>query len=139
MKLIKNELYKAWFSYDAAHSDCNDFAKRTISDNILKDKAYKIFVNPKYDGYQRGLASMVYKLSDKKSRSGASVSEDLVQELHKPVIKKSKRNNVYARFKNNNLTADLTETGSLSFKNWGFKCLLCDIYIYIYIYIYQIC
>ena len=59
--LDRNELNKACFSYDAAHSDSKDLAKRTIPDNILKDKAYQIARNGKYDGYQRVLASMIYK------------------------------------------------------------------------------
>ena len=68
-------------------------AKRTISDKILKDRAYEIAINPKYDGYQRVLANMVYKFFDKKTGSGAgaSVNEELAQELHKPVIQKLKR------------------------------------------------
>ena len=45
----------------------NDLARRTASDKVLRDKAFNIAKNPKYDGYQRGLASMVYKLFDKKS------------------------------------------------------------------------
>ena len=40
--------------------------KKTISDKILKDRAYNIAINPKYDGYQKGLASVVYKFFDKK-------------------------------------------------------------------------
>ena len=36
-------------------------AKRNVSDNVLNDRAYEIPRNPKYDGYQRGLASMTYK------------------------------------------------------------------------------
>ena len=59
--LDRNELDKACFSHDAAHSDSKDLAKRTIPDNILKDKAYQIARNGKYDGYQRVLASMIYK------------------------------------------------------------------------------
>ena len=43
--------------------------KRTASDKILRDKAFNIAKNSKYDGYQRGLASMVYKFFDKKSAS----------------------------------------------------------------------
>ena len=62
--------------------------KRTISDKILKDRAYEIVINPKYDGYERGLASMVYKVFDKKIGSGVSVNEELAQELHKPLIQK---------------------------------------------------
>ena len=56
----------------------------------MKDGAYEIAINPKYDSYQRGLASMVCKFFDKKTGSGASVNEDLAQELHKPVIKNLK-------------------------------------------------
>ena len=62
--------------------------KRTISDKVLKDRAYEIVINPKYDGYERGLASMVYKVFDKKIGSGVSVNEELAQELHKPLIQK---------------------------------------------------
>ena len=53
----------------------------------MKDKAYQIAINPKYGKYQRGLACMLYKFFVKKTRLGASVNEDLSQELHKPVIK----------------------------------------------------
>ena len=63
--VYKNELDKAHFSHDAAYSDSKDSAQRTISDKILKDKAYEIAVNPKDDGYQRGLASTVYKVLTK--------------------------------------------------------------------------
>ena len=51
--IYKNELDKVCFAHDAAYCDSKDFAKRTISDKILKDKAYEIALNPKYDGYQR--------------------------------------------------------------------------------------
>ena len=57
----------------------------------MKDRAYKIARNRNYDGYQRELASMVYKVFDKKAGSGVSVNEQLAEELHKPVIKKLKR------------------------------------------------
>ena len=89
--LYRNESDKAFFAHDAAYPDSNDLAKRTISDNILKDRAYKIVRNRNYDGYQRELASMVYKVFDKKAGSGVSVNEQLAEELHKPVIKKLKR------------------------------------------------
>ena len=49
-----------------AYGKSKDLVKRTQSDKVLKDKAFKIASNPKYDGYQRGLASMVYKFLDKK-------------------------------------------------------------------------
>ena len=66
--IYKNELGKACFSHDAAYSDSKDLTKRTIADKILKNGALNIAKDPKYDAYQRGLASMVYKLFDKKSR-----------------------------------------------------------------------
>ena len=67
-----------------------DLTKRTISDNILKNRAYEIARNRKYDGYQRALASMVYKFFDKKIGSGVSVNEKLAEELYEAVIKKLK-------------------------------------------------
>ena len=51
-----------------AYGDFKDLKRRTASDKILRDKAFNIAKNPKYDGYQRGLASMVYKFFDKKSK-----------------------------------------------------------------------
>ena len=99
--LYRNELDKACFAHDAAHSDSKNLAKRTISDKILKDRAYKIARNRNSDGYQRALASMIYKSFDKKTGSGISVNEQLAEELHKPVIKKFKRRKVCARFKDN--------------------------------------
>ena len=62
-------------------------AKRVISNKILKDRAFEIATNCNYDGYQRALASMVYKFFDKKTGSGVSVNGQLAEELHKQVIK----------------------------------------------------
>ena len=70
---------------------------------------------------------MVYDFLGKKTGSGISINEQLAQELHKPVIKKFKRRNVYARFKDNIWAADLAEMGSLSSKNKNTKYLLCHI------------
>ena len=57
-----------------AYGDFKDLARRTASDKVLRDKAFNIAKNPKYDGYQRGLASMVYKCFDKKSKgSGVNI------------------------------------------------------------------
>ena len=64
--IYKNELDKACFAHDAAYSDSKDPTKRTIADKILKNKAFNIAKDPKYDGYQRGLASIVYNFFDKK-------------------------------------------------------------------------
>ena len=57
----KNELDKACFQHGIAYEDFKYLARRTASDKILRDKAFNIARSPKYDGYQRGLASMVYK------------------------------------------------------------------------------
>ena len=119
--LYRNELNKACFAHDAAYCDSKDLAKRTISDKILKDRAYEIARNRGYDGYQRALASMVYKFFDKKTGSGASVNEQLAEEVHKQVTKKFKRRKVYARFKDNIWAADLAEMESLSSKNKNVK------------------
>ena len=56
-------LAKACFQHDMAYGDFKDLKRRRASDKVLWDKTFK---NPKYDGYQRGLASMVYKRFDKK-------------------------------------------------------------------------
>ena len=65
--IYKNGLDKACFQHDMAYGKSKHLAKRKQSDNALRDKAFKIASNPKYDGYQRGLASMAYKFFDKKS------------------------------------------------------------------------
>ena len=87
----KNELDKTCFQHDMAYGKSKDLVKRTQSNKVLKNKAFKIASDPKYEGYQRGLASMFYKLFDKKSsRSGVANKPNcqLANELHKPIIKK---------------------------------------------------
>ena len=82
--LYTNELDHACFAHDAAYSDGKDLAKRTISDKVLKDRAYEIARNRGYDGYQRALARIAYRFFDEKTRSGVSVNEHLAEELHEP-------------------------------------------------------
>ena len=77
-----------------AYGDFKGLKRRTQSDKVLKDKAFEIASNPKYDGYQRGLASMVYKFFDKKSKGSGIKNEikenqQLAYELHKPIIRGS--------------------------------------------------
>ena len=67
--IYKNELDKACFIHGAAYSDSKDLTKRTVADKILKNKSFDIAKDPKYDGYQRRLASMVYKIFDSKVTS----------------------------------------------------------------------
>ena len=87
--IYRNELNKACFQHNTAYGKSNNLAKRTQSDRVLRDKAFKIASDPKYDGYQRGLASMVYKCFDKKS-SGRGVDAEpnyqLASELHGQII-----------------------------------------------------
>ena len=76
-----------------AYGKLKDVAKRTQSDKVLTDQVFKIANDPKYDGYQKGLASMVYKFFDKKSRGSGIANElnyQLANELHKPIIRKKK-------------------------------------------------
>ena len=84
--IYRNELDKACFQHDMAYAKSKDLIKRTQSDKVLRDKAFKIASDPKYDGYQRGLASIINKFFDKKS-SGRDVNESNYQ-LTKPIIKK---------------------------------------------------
>ena len=56
------------FQHDMAYGDFKELARRTTSDKVLRDKGFNIAKNPKYDGFQKRLASMVYKFFDKKSK-----------------------------------------------------------------------
>ena len=110
--IYKNELDKACFQHDMAYADFKDLARRAASDKVLREKVFNIAKNPKYDGYQRGLASIVYKVFDKKSAllsdksvSGSGVNthandkirqnqrpldfsmHQLAEELHKTIIR----------------------------------------------------
>ena len=75
-----------------AYGDFKDLAKRTAANKVLKNKAFNIAKDPKYDGYQRGLASMVYKCFDKKTKGSGAKSipqnKQLADELHIPIIRK---------------------------------------------------
>ena len=116
--IYKNELDKACFQHDMTYGKSKDLVKRTQSDKVLKDKAFKIASDPKYDGYQRGLASMVYKFFDKKSASlnkssGSGIVNEpnyqLANKLHKPIIRKFKKRKVYSLFRDNIWGADLAD------------------------------
>ena len=92
--IYKNQLDKACFQHDMAYGKSKDLAKRTQSDKVLRDKAFKIVSDPKYDGYQKRLASMVYNFFDKKS-SGSGIANEpdyqLPDELCKPIIRKFRK------------------------------------------------
>ena len=72
--LYKNVLHKACFQHVMPYGDFEDSSRRTASDKVLRDKAFNIAKTLKYNGYQRGLASMVYKFFSKKSASLADIS-----------------------------------------------------------------
>ena len=108
--ICKNELDKACFQQDMAYGDFKDLARRIASDKVLRDKAFNIAKNPKYDGYQTGLCSMFHKVFDKKSKwSGVNAhvndkikqqqrsldlaAHQLTEELHKSIIRRFKKNN----------------------------------------------
>ena len=87
-----------------AYGDFKDLAKRTASDKVIRDKAFNITKTPKYDGYRRGISSMVYKCFDKKSKGSGVIDKikqnqspldlathQLPEELHKPIIRKLKK------------------------------------------------
>ena len=111
--VYKNELDKACFVHDAAYSDGKDLTKRTVTDKFLKNKAFEIAKDPKYDGYQRGLASMIYKFFDSKvpgSRAKLiSENKQLANELYKSIISKFEKRKVYSTFKGNIWGVDLAD------------------------------
>ena len=112
--IYKNKLDKACFQPDMAYRDFKDLKRKTASDKILRHKAFNIAKNPKYDGYQRGLASTVYKFFEKKSAgSGVNIplefNEQLFKELHKPIIRKFEKRKVYSGFRDNIWGADLAD------------------------------
>ena len=128
--IYKNELDKACFQHDMAYGKAKDLARRTQSVKILRDKAFKIASVPKYDGYQRGLASMVYKFFDKKYSASGIISEanyQLADELHTPVIRKFKKRKVYSSFTDNIWGVDLADMQLLSRYNKRIRYLLCTI------------
>ena len=126
--LYKNELDKACFVHDAAYSYSKDLTKRTVANKILKNKAFDIAKDSKYEGYQRGFASMIHKFFDSKvSGSGAKLipeNEQLPNELHKPIIRKFEKSKVYSTFKDNIWGVDLADMQLLSKYNKGIRFLL---------------
>ena len=134
--IYRNELDKACFQHDMTYGYFKDSKRRTAADNVLRDKAFNIAKNPKYEGYQRGLASMVYKFFDKKTKgSGVTLAnksipqnEQLAEELHKTSL--FKKREVYSTFKDNIWASDLADMQLISKFNKGFRFLLCVIDIY---------
>ena len=109
----------------------------------MRDKALKIVRDKKDDGYQRGLASMVYEFFDKKSSGSGCHSSStsyhplliannkeniqLADEFHKPIIRKFKKRKVHSSLRDNIWGVDLADMQLLSKFNKGFRFLLCVI------------
>ena len=95
----------------------------------MRDKAFNIAKSPKFDGYQRGLASVVYKFFDTRNTGGAiknkiMSNKDLAEELHKPITRKFEKRKVHSPFIDNIWGADLADMQLISKFNEGFRFLL---------------
>ena len=117
--IYKNELDKTFFQHDMAYGVFKDLARRKNSDKTVRDKALNIAKSSKYRGYQKGLASLVYKLFDKNSKgSGVSIqlefNEQLAKELHKLIIKNFNRRVDFSGFKDNIWSADSADMQLIS-------------------------
>ena len=108
------------------YGEFEDLTRRSASDKILFDKAFNIAKNSKYDGYQRGLASMVYKCFNKKA-SGSGIKNEnisntkLAEELHKPIIRKFNKRKVQSHFIENTWGPDLADMQLISKFNKRFR------------------
>ena len=128
--ISKNRLDAASFQHDSAYAKYKDRLNRKKSDVVLKNKALKISLDPKVNGYQRGLASMVYKFFNERAK-GSSIKYDkkldenkrLAEELHQPIIKKFEKRKVYSSFKDNIWGVGLMSL--ISKFNKGIEYLLC--------------
>ena len=110
------------------YEDIKDLTRRTTSDKILLDKVFNIAKNRTFDGYQRGLASMLYISFDKKKFDSGIKNENIsnkkfAEELHKPVIRKLKKRKGHSSFTDNILGVDLADMQLISKFNKGIKCL----------------
>ena len=128
--IYQNELNKACFQHDMAYGDFKELTKRTAADKVLRDKAFNIAKDPKYDRYQRGLVSMDYIFFDKKWKGSGIKNEikenqQLANKLHKPIIGKFKKRRVYASYRDVKCAADLADMQLINKFNKGFRFLLC--------------
>ena len=133
--IYQSKLDKACFQHNMPYGDFKDLPRRTAANKLLHDKTFNIDKNPRYDGYQRGLASMVYKFFDKKTEDSAVKNEmmqnnKLAEELQKPVIRKLGKRKVHSSFVDNIWSADLADMQLLSKFDKAVRFLLCIVDIY---------
>ena len=115
-----------------AGGDFKDLTRRTTSDKKLSDKPFNIAKNRKYDGYQRGRASMAYKFCNRKTSRGAIKNEnmlnkELAEELPKPIIRKFEKRKVNSPLVDHTWGADVTDIQLISKFNKGICFLFCVI------------
>ena len=115
-----------------------DWKRRRFSDKVLRDKVFNITKNPKYNGYQRRLASMIYKFFDKKSTGSRATTLanksagnheikqniQFSEELHQPINRNFKKRTVYSKSKENIWGDDLADVQLISKFNKEFRFLL---------------
>ena len=112
--IYQNELSKSCFQHDMAYKDFKDLPRRLASDQVLRDKAFNVVKTPKYNGYQRGLASVVNRFFEKKSLDD-DVTIKLCQINSQPknyanqLLENLKKRKVFSSFKNNISGADLAD------------------------------
>ena len=125
--ILKIELDAACFQHDSAYAKYKSRLNRKKSDIVLKNKALQIAVNTRINGYLRGLASMVFKCFDKRTKVYGLNNEILAEELCKPIIKNFRRRTIYSSFKYNIWGIDLADMTLISRFNKGIKYLQCVI------------
>ena len=124
--IYQHKVDKTCFQHDMACKDFKDLTRRTASHKIIRDKTFDTAKNPKYDGYQRRLASLVYKFFNKTSSGDRIIqNHELAEELHKSI--KRKFGKVHASFIGNIWGADLADMQLINKFKKGFRFLLCII------------
>ena len=99
--IYQKELSKACFQHDIAYGDVKDLNRGTFADKVLRDKTFNIATKDlKYDRYQRGLVSMIYKFllnktSASRIKNENTSNKELAEELHKPIIRKFNKTEVH--------------------------------------------
>ena len=134
--IYQKELDEACFQHDMGYGDFKDSNRRTAADTVLRDRAFDIAKRPKYDGYQRGLASMFYKFFDKETSGRAATlanksaikneiisNKELAEELHKPIIRKFNKRKIHSSFIDNIWGANLADMQLIIIFNKGFRFL----------------
>ena len=113
--------------------DIKDLNRRTATDKVLHDKVFDIAKDPRYDGYQSGLASMIHNFFGKITSGGGIKNipnKELAEELHKPIIRKSNKRKLHSPFIDNIWGAGLAYMQLIGKFNKGFRFLLCVFHIY---------